>query len=135
MGKKTAKDKKSATVENKTKSMKDITQKGMDHFADFAHNVFLAGLGGISLAQEEVEKFTKKLVERGQITEKDGVQLVKKIMKKTDRNRTTIEDKIDAAIQKILPKLNLPEKTDIRTLEEKIDTLARAIDKLTKTKN
>ena len=125
---------KKVTPDKVVKNVRDITQKRVDDLVDFTHKVFLAGLGGISLAQEETERFSKKLVERGQITEKEGKQLVKKIMTKTKRNKTTIEDKIDAGIKKALPKLELPNKADLNAIESKIDTLTKAIDKLAKAK-
>jgi poly(hydroxyalkanoate) granule-associated protein len=129
-----ARVKEKKTSQKVVRNVRDVTQKRIDHFVDFTHKVFLAGLGGFSLAQEEAERFSKRLVDRGQITEKEGRQLVKKIMTKTKKNRASIEEKIDVGIKKALPRLNLPNKSDISSIEKKIDSLAKEIDKIAKTK-
>ncbi|HEX9115766.1 MAG TPA: poly(hydroxyalkanoate) granule-associated protein, partial [Anaerolineae bacterium] len=47
---------------------------------DVVRKVLLASIGAVALAQDEVEDFVNKLVDRGQIAEKDGRKLIKDVM-------------------------------------------------------
>jgi RNA 3'-terminal phosphate cyclase len=42
--------------------------------------VLMAGVGVVVLAQEEVEEFVNKLIERGEIAEKDGRKLISEVV-------------------------------------------------------
>ena len=42
--------------------------------------VALASVGGVVLLQEEVEEFVSKLVQKGELAEKDGKSLVKDLL-------------------------------------------------------
>ena len=48
---------------------------------DAVHKVFLAGIGAVALAKEDMEDLVGKLVERGEIAEADGRKLMKDVMK------------------------------------------------------
>ena len=46
------------------------------------HKVLLAGIGAAALAQEEIEDFVNRLVERGEIAEADGKKMMKDVLEK-----------------------------------------------------
>ena len=46
------------------------------------HKVLLAGIGAAALAQDEIEDFVNRLVERGEIAEADGKKMLKDVMEK-----------------------------------------------------
>jgi len=55
--------------------------------------VLMAGVGVVVLAQEEVEEFVNKLIERGEIAEKDGRKLINEVVekrKKTSKRNKTV---------------------------------------------
>ena len=47
-----------------------------------AHRVLLAGIGVVGLAQDEIEDFVARLVERGEIAEADGRKMLKDVLEK-----------------------------------------------------
>ena len=49
---------------------------------DAVHKILLAGIGAADLAQEEIEDFVNRLVERGKIAEADGKKIVKDVLEK-----------------------------------------------------
>src|SRR5438874_134948 len=51
-------------------------------FGDLVRKFALAGVGAVVLAQEEVEEFVAKLVQKGELAEKDGKSLVKDLLEK-----------------------------------------------------
>jgi len=46
------------------------------------HKVLLASVGAVALAQDEAEDFVNKLIERGQIADKDGRKMLREMMER-----------------------------------------------------
>jgi poly(hydroxyalkanoate) granule-associated protein len=113
-----------------------IGENGNNAMLDMAHKVLLAGIGVIALTQEEVEKFVAKLVERGEIAEKDGRKMLKDVMerrrKQAEEVRSETEEKVDKRLDEMLTRLNVPTRDDIDTLSKQIASLTRKVDSLQK---
>ena len=99
---------------------------------DAARKVLLAGMGAVALAQEEVEDFVNKLVERGEIAEKDGKKLIRETMEKRKKEAKKTEDQMDKRIEDLLDRMNVPTKSDIEALSAKITALTKKVDELKK---
>ena len=95
-----------------------------------ARKVLLAGIGAVALTQEEIEKFVAKLVERGEIAEKDGKKLVQDVMEKRKKETKKAEDELDKRMVEILDRMNVPTKGDIEALSAKITALTKKVDEL-----
>ena len=94
--------------------------------------VLLAGIGAVALAQEEVEDLVNKLVERGELAEKDGKNLVREIMSKRQKGQEKVEDEYTKRVEDILERMNVPTKSDIDALGKKITALSKKVDELKK---
>ena len=92
--------------------------------------VLMAGVGAVALAQEEVEEFVKKLVDRGEIAEKDGRKLIDDILEKRKTRAQKAEDALESRIEGLLDRMNVPTKRDIEDLSKKITLLAEKVDEL-----
>ena len=103
---------------------------------DLARKVVLATIGAVALTQEELEKFVNKLIEKGEIAEKDGRKLIndarEKRRKKSEDVKSGTESQIDRRMEDLLGRMNIPTKTDIESLNEKISALSEKIDELGK---
>ena len=55
-------------------------------FFQLSRKVLLAGIGAAVLAQEEIENFVNRMVERGEIAEKDARQLAREIVDRWEKN-------------------------------------------------
>ena len=107
--------------------------------------VVLAALGAVGMATDELETFVDKLVERGEIAEKDGRKLVDEIREKGQErikeSRTRVEKfvgmtpKEDEDIEEVLSRMDIPSKTDIKELSAKIAALTRKVEELKVSKN
>ena len=97
-----------------------------------ARKVLLAGIGAVALAQEEIEEFVSKLVERGEIAEKDGRKLVQEMMDKRKKGAEKAEDELSKRIEEVLDRMNVPTKGDIEALGDKIAALTKKVDELKK---
>ena len=95
-----------------------------------ARKVLLAGMGAVALTQDEAEKFVDKLVERGEIAQKDAQKLVREVAEKRGKRG---KDELDKRVQDLLDRMNVPTKADIEALSEKIAALTEKVDELKKT--
>lgn len=101
-------------------------------FVEAARKVLLAGIGAVALAQDEVEDFVDRLVERGEIAEKDGKKLVREVMDRRKKQAEKAEDEVTKRVEEILDRMNVPTKADIDALGEKIGMLTKKVEDLKK---
>jgi poly(hydroxyalkanoate) granule-associated protein len=94
--------------------------------------VVLASIGAVALAQEELEQFISKLVERGEIAEKDGKKLVNEAMDRRKKETKKAESELDKRMEELLARMNVPSKSDIDALSAKITALTKKVDELKK---
>jgi len=106
--------------------------KEKNAFLDALHKVMLASIGAVALAQEEVEDFVNKLVEKGEIAEKDGKKLVNEVMTKRKKSAEKAEDEFTKRVEEIMDRMSVPTKADIEALGEKITNLSKKVDDLKK---
>jgi len=106
------------------------------------HKVLLAGIGAAALAQEEIEDFVNRLVERGEIAEADGKKMMKDVLEKRKQMvkmpaKPSVQPKkitsdIEKRIEEVMAKLNIPTKDEIDALSAKITALTKKVDELKK---
>jgi len=106
------------------------TEEERNPFLAMARRVLMASIGAVALTQDEMEKFVTKLVERGEIAEKDGRKLVQEVMDRRRSHTFRVDEQVDRRIGDILTRLNVPTKADIEALEAKIVLLSKKIDEL-----
>jgi poly(hydroxyalkanoate) granule-associated protein len=99
-----------------------------------SRRILLAAIGAVAFAQDEVEEFVNRLVERGEIAEKEGKQLVKEMLDKRNEKRRTVEGEVNKRFHDTMERLNVPSKKDIEELSAKITELTRKVEELKKTK-
>ena len=92
--------------------------------------VLLAAMGAVTLAQDEMEDFVKKLVDRGELAEKDARKLMEEMREKRKKGVEKAEDEGNKRMDDILNRMNVPTKSDIDALSEKIAILAKKVEEL-----
>jgi poly(hydroxyalkanoate) granule-associated protein len=99
-----------------------------------ARKVLLASIGAMSLAHDEIDEFAHKLVERGEIAEKDGRDLVREMRELRSTRMHAAEDRIHKRIGAMLDRMNIPTQKDIQELNDKITVLTQQVEELMKSK-
>jgi poly(hydroxyalkanoate) granule-associated protein len=98
--------------------------------------VLMAGVGVVVLAQEEVEEFVNKLIERGEIAEKDGRKLINEVVEKRKKQaketKQSTQEEFDKRLESILDRLNVPTRGDIDALNSKVTELTAKVEELKK---
>jgi len=121
-----------ATKIQEPEVIEEITSEDHNPLYEAARKVLLAAIGAIVLTQEEIEKFVDRLVERGEIAEKDGKKLVHEVMDKRKKQAVKAEDEVTKRVEVVLDRMSVPSKADIDSLSEKITSLSKKIDELKK---
>ena len=103
-------------------------------FFEGIRRVMLAGVGAVSVAQDEAEKFVNKLVEKGEIAEKDGRSLLNDLADKrkqrAQESSKRVSDELEKRMESLLNRMNIPTKADIEQLSTKVAELTKKIDTL-----
>ena len=96
--------------------------------------VLMAGIGVAVLAQEEIEDFVTKLVDRGEIAENDGRSLISDVLerrrKEVQERTKKASDSVDRSVEGILSHMNVPTRSEINSLSEQISELSKKVDQL-----
>ncbi len=105
-------------------------QEEVNPLFDAVRRVVLASIGAVALASDEVENFVNRLVERGEIAEKDGRKLLKEVTERTQKQMKPAEKQVEKRLETMLDNLNIPTKTDIDALSEKVAELSQKVEAL-----
>jgi polyhydroxyalkanoate synthesis regulator phasin len=90
--------------------------------------VILSGLGLASLTQDKVQKLVDELVKEGEMSEKEGAVMAKKVIDNFEKSRKEMEVRVNKTVKEVVAKANIPSKKDIVALEKKIDELNKKLD-------
>lgn len=104
-------------------------------FVEGLRRLLLASVGAVALTFDEVEAFTKKLVERGELAQKDAERLMREMqarMRQGTPSAEKVEARMESGMEQFLNRLNIPSKRDIDELSEKIAQLAARVEELRK---
>ena len=88
--------------------------------------ILLAGVGAVSLAQDEINSFLDRLVERGEMAEADARKLVREVM---DR-REKLEKERRQVVQEVKKPAAPVTRSDLEALQARIAELTREIEAL-----
>lgn len=87
--------------------------------------ILLAGVGAVSLAQDEVNNFVDRLVERGELAEQDARKLVREVVEKREKLEEEHRQRVEARRAK-----RTVAQADIDALQARVAELTRQIEEL-----
>ena len=117
-------------TETDPKEPKGRKGKECNPFFEASRKVMLASIGAVALAQDELEDFIGKLIERGEIAEKDGNKLMREVREKRKKRAHDLEQDMTRKVRETMERMNIPSRADLEKLTESIATLAEKIDGL-----
>jgi poly(hydroxyalkanoate) granule-associated protein len=117
-----------------TQPVSEPEEKAQSQMIGLLRKMLLATIGAAAIAQEEIEALINRLIERGEIAEKDGKSLIHEMMDKRKSKTMKVEDEISRSITDVLERMNIPSKADVDALSIKITSLSKKIDDLKTTK-
>ena len=115
-----------------TKKTGEVVPEERSMVYETLRKLLLAGLGTVVAAQDEMEHFIEKMVEKGEIAEKDARKLVKEVVDRRKEGAKKAEAEIDKRVEEALNRMNIPTKVDIEALSNKITALTKKVEELKK---
>lgn len=108
---------------------------GPAQLGELLRRLFLAGIGAVSLSREEAEEMLGRLVERGEIAQKDAEKLMNETMERMrprppEPTTSGFSAQVENNLEQFLNRLNIPSKRDIDELSAKIAHLAARVEEL-----
>ncbi len=92
---------------------------------EFIKKSIYIGAGLASLTAEKIEEAVAEIVKKGELSEKQGKELLQELMDRSAKTRREISEKIEKMIQETMEKFNLPTRKEIDELKARIDRLEK----------
>jgi poly(hydroxyalkanoate) granule-associated protein len=92
----------------------------------------LAGVGALALTKDEVDEFLDRLVERGELAEDEARRALKEAIERQERKAQKAVEKlgVEEKVETVSKKADIPRKSDIVALAERIEEISRKLDAL-----
>lgn len=125
-------------IEVKLNEIKDNVSERTAPLVDGVRRLMLAAVGAVAMTRDEMEQFVNRLVDRGEIAERDAKSLVNDVMSRRKRDVETAADEAEARVEtrleQVLNRMNIPSKRDIDELSDKIAQLSARVEELKKSR-
>jgi polyhydroxyalkanoate synthesis regulator phasin len=100
---------------------------------EFLKKAMLAGVGLALKTWDEVEDFTKEMVEKGKMGEKEGNKFLKELQNRYDDTQKKLEERVEKTVKEFLKKANLVTTDDLKAVKKEIRELKKMIGSQKKT--
>lgn len=112
------------------KETHEEAKKAQSRITGTFRKVVLASVGAVGVAQDELNALIDRMVERGELTEKDARKLANDVQKEVNKRRKGGQTKAEREMEGMLEKLNIPSKADIEDLTAQVEVLSKRIEEL-----
>jgi polyhydroxyalkanoate synthesis regulator phasin len=94
---------------------------------EFFKKAMLAGVGLALKTWDEVEDFTKEMVEKGKMGEKEGNKFLKELQNRYDDTQKKLEARVEKTVKEFLKKANLVTSDELKAVKKEIRELKKMI--------
>jgi poly(hydroxyalkanoate) granule-associated protein len=108
--------------------------------AEMLRRMLLASIGAVAITFDEAERFIQRLVERGELAQKDGEKVLNEMMERFRQQpqemQSKAEDvggKVENNLEQFMGRMGVPSKRDIDELSAKVAQLAVRVEELRRT--
>ena len=122
-------------VEIKVNEVEESEAAASGPLVEGLRRLLLASIGAVAMTRDEVEVFLNKLVERGEIAQKDGERLLREMQARVRQGRPQVQkvgERVEQGVEEFLNRLNIPSKHDFDELSARIAQLAARVEELRK---
>ena len=92
---------------------------------EFIKKAIFIGAGLASMTAEKIEEAVAEIVRKGEISEKQGRELVQDLKERSGKARKDLGEKVEKMIEEALRRLNLPNRREIEELKTRIERLEK----------
>jgi len=94
---------------------------------EYLKKSLLTGVGLALRSKNEIEDLAKEFAQQSKMSQDEAKDFLKDCQQKYDNAKIDFDEKIEKTIEKILLKLDLPSKSDIKVLNDRIDDLTKKL--------
>jgi len=94
---------------------------------EFLKKAMLAGVGLALKTWDEVEDFTKEMVEKGKMGEKEGNKFLKDLQNRYDDTQKKLESRVEKTVKDFLKKANVVTTDELKAVKKEIRELKKMI--------
>jgi len=94
---------------------------------EFLKKAMLAGVGLALKTWDEVEDFTKEMVEKGKMGEKEGNKFLKELQNRYDDTQKKLESRVEKTVKEFMKKANLVTSDELKAVKKEIRELKKMI--------
>lgn len=89
--------------------------------------MFLAGLGAVSLTKDKLEEIAQELIKRGELTAEDKNNFINNALSSVNKQKQAIKDKAYENFQQLAKEANLVTRDEYNLLLERVAELERKL--------
>ena len=94
---------------------------------DYLKKSLLTGVGLALRSKTEIEELAKEFADKSKMDQEEAKAFLNECRAKYDEAKAGFDKKIEEAIEKVLTKLDLPTRSDIKALNDRIDDLTKKL--------
>ena len=94
---------------------------------DLLKKIINTSLGAAILAKDKIKEFIDELVNKGKLTEEEGKRFMDDLRKETNKSGKNIEEEVRRIMERMLDRMDIATKKDLKVLQKKIDELENEI--------
>ena len=87
----------------------------------------LTGIGLALIAKDEVEDLAKELVNKGKMSENEGMKFLEDLQRRYDETQKKLEEKVQRAVKDFMKKADVVTGDELKGLKKEIRDLKKAI--------
>jgi polyhydroxyalkanoate synthesis regulator phasin len=92
---------------------------------EFIKKTIFFGAGLAAMTAERIEEAVAEIVKKGEITEKQGRELVQELKERSGKARKEWGERIEKSIGEALQKLNIPNRKEVDDLKARVERLEK----------
>ena len=96
---------------------------------EYIRKSMLIGVGLVATTREKVEESIAELVKKGELSEKEGKELVNELFERSKKVKEEWDKRVERAIAEALSRLSIPNKKELDELKMRVETLERTLEK------
>jgi polyhydroxyalkanoate synthesis regulator phasin len=82
-----------------------------------------AGVGMAFFTRDKLEEMGKRLAEEAKLSEADAKKFIDEVLKKSEEAKSSFEKAVGSGVNAALERLDLPRRSDLKALEERVKAL------------
>jgi len=88
----------------------------------------LARKSAIQLGRERARQYYRKLLEYGEVDEKEAKNYLQQLSRTVTKRRRSLEREIDERVMYFVETMHLPTRTDLERISRKVDAINKKLD-------